>query len=130
MLKLEDRARCPGCNAYMASGYLSVSQGLRFIRNHDHRNTPMAEHLPGTHAVLRSNRLPAWKCAACEAVLFRYGRKLQRELERSGAFDREHREAAALASLQTPENPDGESDPDALDTDPANPSGPRKPSDT
>ncbi|MEM6748876.1 MAG: PF20097 family protein [Planctomycetota bacterium] len=109
--------RCPSCHGYMVGGYLSVSQGLKFIRNHDHRSKPMAEHLPGTHAVLRPNRLPAWKCPSCELMLFRYGRKLQRELERNGAFDREYREAAALAALE-PSSSGGSPEPDAFGGEP------------
>ncbi len=41
-----------------------------------------AESIPGTHAILRPNRLPAWKCNACELVLFRFGHDLARQQDR------------------------------------------------
>ena len=73
---------CPGCGAVMIRGSVSVSQGMVWRRNTRSGGRDFAEDLPGTHAVLRPNRLPAWRCAGCELVLVRYGRKIHRHFQR------------------------------------------------
>lgn len=33
----------------------------------------MAEDVPGTHAVMRPNRMEGYRCKKCHLILFRYG---------------------------------------------------------
>ncbi len=33
----------------------------------------MSEDVPGTHAVMRPNRMEGWRCKKCHLILFRYG---------------------------------------------------------
>lgn len=70
--------RCPVCRAWMRSGHVSVSQGLHWMRRAAGPFGDFKESIPGTHAVLRANRLPAWRCAACQTITFRYGHDVQR----------------------------------------------------
>lgn len=66
----------------MTPGFISITTGLKFIRNKNGRPADFAEDLPGTHSIMRPNHLPAWKCTACELVLMRYGHNIHREVER------------------------------------------------
>jgi len=58
----------------MQTGFIPVSQGMHFIRGDGRAAHHFAEDIPGTNAIMRTNRLLAWRCKACEIVLFRYGR--------------------------------------------------------
>lgn len=69
--------RCPQCHARMTPGVLPVASGLNWLPWSPNATPAMAESLPGTHAVMRPNRLPAWRCRACELVLFKVGHKLR-----------------------------------------------------
>lgn len=64
--------RCPECGGYMTEGWLSIGQGMHWIANRDSGHD-VAEDIPGTHAIMRPNRLAAWRCKKCELILFRYG---------------------------------------------------------
>jgi hypothetical protein len=57
----------------MTEGMLPISNGLTWVRGRGKDAATFAEDLPGTHAVLRPNRLDAWRCSQCKLVLFRYG---------------------------------------------------------
>jgi hypothetical protein len=66
----------------MQTGFLPTSQGMHFIRGDGKAASHFAESLPGTHAIMRTNRLLAWRCKACEIVLFKYGRNNAKTIER------------------------------------------------
>lgn len=68
--------RCPKCHSRMQPGVLPVSSGLSWLPWSPTATPSMAQSLPGTHAVMRPNRIPAWRCSRCELVMFRYGHKL------------------------------------------------------
>lgn len=82
-----DTLRCPGCHAMMQHGYLPVSDGLHFVRGDGKAANSFAEDIPGTHAVMRSNRLLAWRCKACHLVTFKYGRDNAKHLDRMAELD-------------------------------------------
>lgn len=82
MAETQDPLRCPHCHTLMQTGFLPISQGMHFIRGDGKAASHFAESLPGTHSVMRSNRLLAWRCKACEVVLFKYGRNNAKTLER------------------------------------------------
>lgn len=63
----------------MTPGHVAVSQGLSWMRRAEGPYGDFAENIPGTHAVMRANRLPAWRCHSCQLVLFRYGHDVQRQ---------------------------------------------------
>lgn len=71
--------RCPECRQRMTVGHVAVSQGLNWMRRAEGPFGDFAETLPGTNAVLRANRLPAWRCTACQLVMLRYGHDVQRQ---------------------------------------------------
>jgi hypothetical protein len=66
----------------MQAGFLPTSTGMHFIRGDGKAASQFAEDLPGTHAIMRSNRLLAWRCKGCEVVLFKYGRNNAKKMER------------------------------------------------
>lgn len=74
--------RCPHCHALMQTGFLPASTGMHFIRGDGKAASQFAEDLPGTHAIMRSNRLLAWRCKRCEVVLFKYGRNNSKIVDR------------------------------------------------
>lgn len=82
MTDTHDSLRCPHCHALMQTGFLPTSQGMHFIRGDGKAASHFAESLPGTHAIMRTNRLLAWRCKACEIVLFKYGRNNAKTIER------------------------------------------------
>jgi hypothetical protein len=57
----------------MQEGFVSVSHGLHWRRHVDGPNRDFAQSIPGTHAVMRTNDLPAWRCHACQLLLLKYG---------------------------------------------------------
>ena len=57
----------------MEHGFIPTGGGMHWFRKRDASATDFAEHIPGTHAWLRSARLPAWRCRKCAMILFRYG---------------------------------------------------------
>ena len=75
--------RCPNCRAWMTSGFVAVSQGLHWLRRQEGPFGDFRESIPGTHAVMRGNRLPAWRCTACQTITFRYGHDVQRHRDSS-----------------------------------------------
>lgn len=77
-----DPLRCPNCKANMQTGFLPVSKGMHFIRGTGKAASHFAEDIPGTHAIMRSNKLLAWRCKACQLVVFRYGRESAKAIER------------------------------------------------
>ena len=87
MTTTHDALRCPTCKAMMQHGYLPISDGLVFVRGDGKAANAFAEDLPGTHAVMRSNRLPAWRCKACEMVVFQYGREIAKQVDRRAGLD-------------------------------------------
>ena len=89
MVESMETMRCPQCQALMQSGFLSVSHGMHFIRGDGKGASHFAEDLPGTHAIMRANRLPAWRCKACDLVTFRFGRDIARAVERMTRDDRQ-----------------------------------------
>lgn len=82
MSEIHDPLRCPHCHALMQTGFLPTSTGMHFIRGDGKAASQFAESLPGTHAIMRPNRLLAWRCKACEVVIFKYGRKSAKSVER------------------------------------------------
>ncbi|MEO0514534.1 MAG: PF20097 family protein [Planctomycetota bacterium] len=74
-----DPIRCPECRQRMTSGHVAVSQGLHWMRRAEGPYGDFAENIPGTHSVLRANRLPAWRCSACQLITFRFGHDVQRQ---------------------------------------------------
>ena len=66
----------------MQTGFLPTSTGMHFIRGDGKAASKFAEDLPGTHAIMRSNRLLAWRCKSCEVVLFKYGRNNAKKVAR------------------------------------------------
>lgn len=82
MAETHDSLRCPHCHALMQMGFLPTSAGMHFIRGDGKAASQFAESLPGTHSIMRTNRLLAWRCKACEVVLFKYGRNNAKTLER------------------------------------------------
>lgn len=73
----------------MQDGYLPVNDGLVFVRGDGNAANSFAEDLPGTHAVMRTNRLLAWRCKACHLVMFKYGRDAAKQIERMAELDAE-----------------------------------------
>lgn len=67
--------RCPECSSYMEEGVLPVSHGMHWLKRKDDDHADFAEDVPGTHSVMRANRLDAWRCKRCELILFRYGHR-------------------------------------------------------
>jgi hypothetical protein len=65
--------RCPECNATMEDGLLPVSNGMHWVRGRKPGGGGMAEDVPGTHAVMRPNRMEGYRCKKCHLILFRYG---------------------------------------------------------
>lgn len=82
MAETHDPLRCPHCKSLMQTGFLPTSMGMHFIRGDGKAASQFAESLPGTHSIMRTNRLLAWRCKACEVVLFKYGRNNAKTLER------------------------------------------------
>lgn len=82
MADTHDPMRCPKCHATMQAGFLPVSKGMCFIRGDGKAASSFAEDLPGTYAVMRSNKLIAWRCKACEMVIFKYGRDNAKRIAR------------------------------------------------
>ncbi|MEM1212950.1 MAG: PF20097 family protein [Planctomycetota bacterium] len=79
------RLHCPHCRATMTRGTVAVSQGLTWRRADQSGHADFTEQLPGTQALRRSNRLPAWRCPACELVLIQYGKAGQRLAQQQDA---------------------------------------------
>lgn len=77
---VHDAIRCGLCRQWMQAGFVSVSQGLLWLRNAEGSAVDFAESLPGTNAIMRANRLPAWRCLSCEIVSLRYGREVHKYL--------------------------------------------------
>jgi hypothetical protein len=75
-----DRVHCPQCHGTMRGGFVAIEQGLRWVRRSD-AGQDFVEHVPGTHAVMRANRLPAWRCTRCKLITFRYGEQAARQPE-------------------------------------------------
>ena len=66
--------RCPECHALMEEGLLPVSEGMHWVRGRSPSGSgAMAEDVPGTHAVMRPNRMEGYRCKKCHLILFRYG---------------------------------------------------------
>jgi hypothetical protein len=66
--------RCPECNALLEEGLLPVGHGMHWVRGRKPGGGgAFAEDVPGTHAVMRPNRMEAWRCKKCHLILFRYG---------------------------------------------------------
>ena len=82
MSDTHDPLRCPQCSSLMQAGFVPVSQGMHFIRGDGRGAHHFAEDLPGTHAIMRTNRLIAWRCKACELVVLRYGRDNAKRIAR------------------------------------------------
>lgn len=82
MAEPHEPTRCPKCRALMQTGFLPTSTGMHFIRGDGKAASQFAEDLPGTHSIMRANRLLAWRCKNCEVVLFKYGRNNAKTLER------------------------------------------------
>lgn len=72
--------RCPKCHSTMASGFIPTGGGLSWFRRSDGPSTDFAQHVPGTFAILRRARLPAWRCVRCQLIIFEYGHDVQRRL--------------------------------------------------
>ena len=89
--------RCPECNALMEEGLLPVADGLHWVRGRQPGGNIMAEDVPGTHAVMRPNRMEGYRCKKCKLILFRYGEsweankkaQIQHAAEETGASDAE-----------------------------------------
>lgn len=80
-----DPLRCPQCRDWMKPGFVSVSSGLHWLnRDAGPLGTDFLESIPGTHAIMRPNRLPAWRCRSCENITFRYGRDIHRKSQQAG----------------------------------------------
>ncbi|MBX2851462.1 MAG: hypothetical protein KTR15_06940 [Phycisphaeraceae bacterium] len=82
MAEPHDPIRCPHCKALMQAGFLPTSTGMHFIRGDGKAASQFAEDLPGTHSIMRSNRLLAWRCKRCEIVVFKYGRNNAKTVDR------------------------------------------------
>ena len=61
----------------MEEGLLPVAHGMHWMRGRPTGGNAgagaMAEDVPGTHAVMRPNRMEGWRCKKCHLILFRYG---------------------------------------------------------
>ena len=82
---MHDSLRCPACRTWMNTGYVSVSQGLLWRRNVDGEHRDFAEAIPGTHAIMRANDLPAWRCPQCQLVTMQYGHDARKQAGRTKA---------------------------------------------
>ena len=82
MSETHDNLHCPYCQSLMQTGFLPVSRGMHFIRGDGKAAHHFAEDIPGTHAIMRSNRLLAYRCKKCEVILFKYGRGNAKVMER------------------------------------------------
>ena len=78
--------RCPQCRSRMEPGFQSSGGGLHWFRQRESPTT-FAEGIPGTNAILRPVRLPAWRCRRCELILYRYGRNLEKQLDKAREQD-------------------------------------------
>lgn len=106
MPETHDTLRCPHCKALMQTGFLPTATGMHFIRGDGKAASHFAEDLPGTHAIMRSNRLLAWRCKACEVVLFKYGRNNAKKVERllNEAVMNEQQSIEALQAMEDDES--------------------------
>lgn len=82
MIDTHETLRCPKCQSLMQTGFVPVSRGMHFIRGDGTAASHFAEDLPGTHAIMRTNRLLAWRCKGCQVVVFKYGRDNAKLIER------------------------------------------------
>ena len=58
----------------MEEGLLPVSHGMHWVKGRKPGGaTGMAEDVPGTHAVMRPNRMEGYRCKKCHLIMFRYG---------------------------------------------------------
>ena len=80
---VHEAIRCLHCRQWMQAGFVSVSQGLLWMRHFEGSAGDFAENIPGTHAVMRANRLPAWRCVSCELVTMRYGHEVHKHMPAS-----------------------------------------------
>ena len=78
--QVHESHRCPECRAWMQVGYINVSSGLLWLAHHGASTGDFAESIPGTNAIMRPNRLPAWKCTGCELLTLRFGREVHKQL--------------------------------------------------
>jgi hypothetical protein len=74
--------RCPQCQALLEEGVVPISGGIHWLRRKDGDIYDFAEDVPGTHAIMRPNRLPAWRCKKCQLILFRFGHEAQAQQQR------------------------------------------------
>jgi len=105
MPETHDNLRCPHCQSLMQTGFLPVARGMHFIRGDGKAAHHFAEDIPGTHAIMRSNRLLAWRCKKCEVILFKYGRGIAKIVERMSEDDALN-EQDAIDQLQQQEADD------------------------
>jgi len=96
MTDTHDTTRCPHCNALMQEGFVPISDGMHFIRGDGKAASQFAEDIPGTHSIMRTNRLIAWRCKPCQMILFKYGRENAKHVAR--LF--EHEEAAEADAIE------------------------------
>ncbi len=72
--------RCPECHSLMEEGFLSVKEGLHWLRSAETGGMQFAEGVPGTQAIMRPNPLKAWRCRKCELMTFEYGHRHEETL--------------------------------------------------
>ncbi|MEM8782934.1 MAG: PF20097 family protein [Planctomycetota bacterium] len=77
---VHEAIRCPTCGQWMQAGFVQVSEGLLWLRNAEATTVDFAETVPGTNAIMRANRLPAWRCLRCNVLTLQYGRDIQKHL--------------------------------------------------
>lgn len=69
--------RCPQCRGHMDEGYMSTGGGLNWFRRLESSNVDFAEGIPGTFTWFRWHRLKAYRCRACQIILFHYGDRVR-----------------------------------------------------
>ncbi len=93
--------RCPECHALMEEGLLPISDGLHWVRGRKPSASIMAEDVPGTHAVMRPNRMEGWRCKKCKLILFRFGESW--EANKKAQMQHAAEEAGAATEVESPE---------------------------
>ena len=66
----------------MQKGFMSTGGGLNWFRRRASSSVDFADGIPGTFAWFRWNRVQAYRCIACQLILFCYGRQWQSRARR------------------------------------------------
>ncbi len=92
--------KCPQCYQRMAEGYMSTGGGLNWFRRFSGSSVDFAQSIVGTFAWFRWHRVKAYRCTACELILFHYGEHARRQRARRFKEFEAQDDAAAPESVR------------------------------